>query len=86
MKVKEMNVLNKKAFGTTRERRLQQQSYKTFILKKLRDQGRQVVIVLLQSLCNLSITWMMEHIRFWLGILWQLMNKWNLVYLGYKVF
>lgn len=58
----------------------------TFTLKKLRDQRRQVVKVLLQSLFNVSIRWMMKGTRFRLGEPWQLVNKWNLVYLAHKVF
>ena len=45
-----------------------------------------MVIVVLQPVYDLSITWVMEDGSFWLGIPWQLMNKWNLVYLAHKVF
>ena len=42
--------------------------------------------VVFQPVDYLSITWVMEDTTLRHGILWQLVIKWDLVYLAYKVF
>ena len=50
------------------------------------DQGWQMVTVVFQPVDYLSITRVMEDTTLRHGIPWQLVNKWDLVYLAHKVF